>query len=59
MSKEEILQKYGSENVYYIERPRKHRYVYFNVKNKKRKQELLNKLRYKICSYPKNNAEIV
>lgn len=36
------------------ERPRKHRYIFFNG-SKKRKKELLNKLKYKIHTYPKNN----
>jgi hypothetical protein len=53
MNMEQIRIKYGSENVYYVDRPRKHRYIYFNTKNKKRKQELLNKLRYKVLPYPK------
>ena len=34
------------------ERPRKHRYIYFNA-NKKRKKELFKLLRYKIQPYPK------
>lgn len=38
------------------ERPRKHRYIYFNG-NKKRKKELLKKLKYKICEYPKEYIE--
>jgi hypothetical protein len=54
MSKQEILEKYGEENVYYVERPRKHRYVYFNAKSRKRKRELFNKLKYVILPYPKN-----
>jgi hypothetical protein len=49
----QIVEKYGIENVYYVERPRKHRYIYFNAKGK-RKKELLNKLKYKIYKYPKN-----
>jgi hypothetical protein len=36
-----------------IQRPQKHRYIYFNC-NKKRKKELLNKLKYIILKYPKN-----
>lgn len=36
-----------------VPRPRKHRYVYFNTSNKKRKQELMNKLRYPVLPYPK------
>ena len=35
------------------ERPRKHRYVFFNTSGK-RKKELLGKLRYPIQAYPKN-----
>jgi hypothetical protein len=36
-----------------VERPRKHRYVYFNC-NKYRKKELIGKLNYPILPYPKN-----
>lgn len=35
------------------ERPRKHRYIFFNC-NKKRRKELMKKLKYKIQPYPKN-----
>jgi len=35
------------------ERPRKHRYVFFNTASKKRKKELINKLRYEVQPYPK------
>lgn len=54
MSINEIKQKYGEENVYYKDRSRKYRYIYFNA-TKKRKTELLSKLKYKIQQYPKNN----
>jgi hypothetical protein len=47
----EIREKYGND-FKIIERPRKHRYVFFNC-NKYRKKELLLKLKYKITSYPK------
>ena len=57
MNMAQIKEKYGAENVYYVDRPRKHRYVYFNAKKKKRKQELLNKLKYKVLSYPKKQEE--
>lgn len=50
----EIKEKYGDDNVYYVDRPRKHRYIYFNAKGK-RKKELLNKLKYKVEKYPKLN----
>jgi len=35
-----------------VDRPRKHRYVYFNC-NRRRKKELLKKLKYEIKPYPK------
>ena len=54
MTMEQVKEKYGEENVYYVERPRKHRYIYFNC-NKRRKKELIKKLRYKILEYPKSN----
>jgi hypothetical protein len=47
----EIRDIYG-DRFSLVDRPRKHRYVYFNA-NKKRKKELLNKLKYKIQPYPK------
>ena len=53
MTMVEIREKYGDENVYYVDRPRKHRYIYFNA-SKKRKKELMKKLKYKIKPYPKN-----
>ena len=55
MTYEDVVRKYGAENVYYAERPRKHRYVYFNA-NPRRKKELMSKLRYKIYDYPKGDS---
>lgn len=52
MTMDEVKARYGKDNVYYVERPRKHRYIYFNAR-KKRKKELLSKLRYRILPYPK------
>ena len=52
MTVEQVKEKYGEENVYYVERPRKHRYIYFNAKGR-RKKELMKKLKYKILPYPK------
>lgn len=40
------------------ERPRKHRYVYFNSSSKQRKKELLDKLKYKVQPYPKRETTI-
>ena len=47
----EIREKYG-DRFSLVERPRKHRYVYFNCKGKRRKV-LLSKLKYKVLPYPK------
>lgn len=55
MTNEQVIEKYGAENVYFVERPRKHRYVYFNA-SPKRKKELLKKLKYKVCEYPKGDS---
>ena len=52
MNMAQVREKYGAENVYYVDRPRKHRYVFFNAK-KKRRKELIGKLNYKIEPYPK------
>lgn len=49
---QQLKDKYGKDNVYRVERPRKHRYIYFNA-NKKRKKELKKKLNYTILPYPK------
>lgn len=48
----ELREKYG-EKFKLVDRPRKHRYVYFNCKVRRRK-ELLSKLRYEVLPYPKN-----
>lgn len=50
---QELKEIYGNKFTL-VERPRKHRYVYFNC-NKKRKKELLKKLKYPILPYPKLN----
>ncbi len=50
-SAKEIRELYG-DRFSLVERPRKHRYVFFNA-NRRRKKELLSKLRYPVQSYPK------
>ncbi len=55
MTMEQVKEKYGAENVYYAERPRKHRYVYFNAPKMRRKQ-LMRELRYPVLPYPKRNG---
>jgi hypothetical protein len=32
MTMKQVKEKYGEENVYYVDRPRKHRYIFFNGK---------------------------
>jgi len=53
---EELREKYGDKFTL-VPRPRKHRYVYFNASRKRRK-ELLEKLRYGIKPYPKDVARL-
>ena len=53
MSKTEIINNYGEEYIEEYYSSKKYRYVYFNC-NKRRKKELLKKLKYKIQPYPKN-----
>tara|TARA_R100001463_G_scaffold31954_1_gene71847 strand:- start:436 stop:1107 length:672 start_codon:yes stop_codon:yes gene_type:complete len=57
MTMAQVREKYGDENVYYVDRPRKHRYIYFNAKTK-RKKELIGKLKYEILDYPKKDSKI-
>lgn len=47
----EVREKYG-DKFRLQERSRKHRYIYINAKGRRR-QELLDKLRYDVMSYPK------
>lgn len=55
MTHKQVIEKYGAENVYFVERPRKHRYIYFNA-TRSRKKILFNKLRYEVLSYPKSDS---
>lgn len=50
----EIREIYG-DRFSLVDRPRKHRYVYFNC-SRTRKKQLMNKLKYKIEPYPKRAA---
>jgi len=51
LTNKQVIEKFG-DRVYWVERPRKHRYIFFNA-NKSRKKTLMSKLRYKILDYPK------
>jgi hypothetical protein len=55
MTMQQVKQKYGPDNVYYVDRPRKHRYVFFNAKSR-RKKELLGLLKYAVLPYPKTQV---
>ena len=55
MTKRQIEERFGKENVTWVDRPRKHRYVYINARGKRRKQ-LIGKLRYEVLPYPKGEA---
>jgi len=52
LTNKQVIEKFGEENVYWVERARKHRYIYINAHGKRRKQ-LIAKLKYKIHAYPK------
>lgn len=49
-----LKEKFGEENVYMVERPRKHRYFYLCGSKTERKEEL-SKLTYPILPYPKGD----
>ena len=53
MSKAKIIADYGPDAVSEYWSSSKHRYVFFNTTNKKRKKELLVKLKYPVLAYPK------
>lgn len=52
MTNAEVIEKYGAENVYFEERSRKHRYVYF-VGTTGQKKAMRAALRYGTLPYPK------
>ena len=56
MTNAEVIEKYGEENVYFIERARKHRYVFF-AGSKTHKQQLRRELTYPVLPYPKGESK--
>jgi hypothetical protein len=54
MSLETMKEKYG-DDFYYVQRSRKHRYIYFHA-DKKHKKMLESKLKYAIEPYPKGDS---
>lgn len=56
LSNKEVVEKYGSENVYFIERSRKHRYIKF-LGNKREIKTMMGSLKYTVFPYPKKVAD--
>jgi len=54
LTNKQVVEKFG-DRVFWVERPRKHRYIYINAKGSRRK-DLLNKLRYQVLPYPKKET---
>lgn len=54
LSNAEVIEKFG-DRVYWVDRPRKHRYIFIAAKGRRRK-ELLAKLRYPVLPYPKSDV---
>jgi hypothetical protein len=56
MNHAQLIEKFGIENVYYVERSRKHRYIHF-VGNKKQVREMRAALRYELLPYPNTRSD--
>ena len=52
LSNKQVIEKFGAENVTFVERSRKHRYIYF-VGSKTERKQMRKDLRYPILPYPK------
>lgn len=52
LTNKQVIEKYGADNVYFVERSRKHRYVTF-IGNKTERREMRQALRYQVLPYPK------
>ncbi len=53
MTNAQVLARYGAENVSWVDRSRKHRYIKF-VGNKTQIKEMQAALKYNVLNYPKN-----
>lgn len=51
LTNKQVIEKFGAENVSFVERSRKHRYIYF-VGSKTQRKEMIRDLRYQIEPYP-------
>lgn len=52
LTNRQVIEKYGAENVYFVERSRKHRYVTF-VGDRRQRKQMRAALRYDVLPYPK------
>jgi hypothetical protein len=52
MTNRQVIDRYGEENVTFVERSRKHRYVTF-VGDKRQVRDMRKSLKYKVLPYPK------
>jgi len=52
MTNKQVIERYGEENVTFVERSRKHRYVTF-VGDKRQVRDMRKSLKYKVLPYPK------
>ena len=56
LSNKQVIEKYGAENVYFVDRSRKHRYLMF-LGSKPEKRAMLAALRYQVLPYPKEGND--
>lgn len=57
LSNKQVIEKFGAENVTFVERSRKHRYIYF-VGSKTDRKQMQKDLRYSILPYPKEKESV-
>lgn len=56
MNHAQLIEKFGIDNVYYVERSRKHRYIHF-VGTKKQVKQMRRALRYEVLPYPNQRSQ--
>jgi hypothetical protein len=55
LTNKQVIEKYGEENVSFVERSRKHRYITF-IGDKRQRKQMMAALKYKVLPYPKQVA---
>lgn len=56
LSNREVVEKYGADRVYFVERSRKHRYVIF-LGSRSERRSMMAALRYEVLPYPKEEKD--